>query len=61
MVAEGVEDQASLDELALHGGDLAQGFHVSRPVPAPVLEHWLDTRTPMPLFRRREQRAALDV
>jgi len=33
-VAEGVEDQATLDRLADMGCDLAQGFHFGRPMPA---------------------------
>jgi diguanylate cyclase len=44
LVAEGVESRAALDELAAHGCDQAQGYHVSRPLPAPELEHWLDGR-----------------
>ena len=44
MVAEGVEDAGPLDALALHGCDQAQGYHVSRPLPAPALEAWLDAR-----------------
>ena len=34
VIAEGVEDGATLDELAALGCDLAQGYHVSRPMPA---------------------------
>jgi EAL domain-containing protein (putative c-di-GMP-specific phosphodiesterase class I) len=33
-VAEGVEDQAALDSLVQMGCDMAQGYHVSRPVGA---------------------------
>ncbi|HSO99347.1 MAG TPA: EAL domain-containing protein, partial [Solirubrobacteraceae bacterium] len=33
-VAEGVEDQLTLELLQTLGCDLAQGFHISRPVPA---------------------------
>ncbi len=41
MVAEGVENGSAFDELARFGCDQAQGFHLSRPVPAEQLELWL--------------------
>ena len=41
MVAEGVESAAALAELTRHGCDEAQGYHLSRPVPAAELDHWL--------------------
>src|SRR4051812_3006960 len=34
VVAEGVEDQASIDHLGALGCDLVQGYYVSRPLPA---------------------------
>ncbi|MDQ3866020.1 MAG: EAL domain-containing protein [Actinomycetota bacterium] len=48
VVAEGVESQeawAALEEL---GCDLAQGFYLSRPVPAEVLTSWLRERRKRP-------------
>jgi EAL domain-containing protein (putative c-di-GMP-specific phosphodiesterase class I) len=42
MVAEGVEDQATADELARYGCDLIQGFHLGRPMPAAQLGDWLE-------------------
>ena len=45
MVAEGVENSSALTELARHGCDQAQGFYLSRPVPAAELDHWLDRPT----------------
>ncbi len=33
VVAEGIEDAACLDFLRSHGCDMAQGYHISRPVP----------------------------
>ena len=45
MVAEGVENATALAELTRHGCDQAQGYHLSRPVPAAELDHWLDTRS----------------
>jgi diguanylate cyclase (GGDEF)-like protein len=44
MVAEGVETGAAYDELAKFGCDHAQGFFMSRPVPAADLDLWLDAR-----------------
>ena len=44
MVAEGVENEIALTELAEHGCDQAQGYYISRPVPAAELDHWLDQR-----------------
>jgi diguanylate cyclase (GGDEF)-like protein len=37
VVAEGIEDARSLALLQQHGCDLAQGFHLGRPVPADTL------------------------
>jgi EAL domain-containing protein (putative c-di-GMP-specific phosphodiesterase class I) len=45
MVAEGVEDEDSLVELARQGCDEAQGYHLSRPLPAADLDAWLDRRS----------------
>ncbi len=44
VVAEGVEDQATWDLLASLKCDIAQGYYLSRPIPAPDLECWLDER-----------------
>jgi EAL domain-containing protein (putative c-di-GMP-specific phosphodiesterase class I) len=44
VVAEGVETEAVWDELARLGCDQAQGYYLSRPVPADVLEDWLGAR-----------------
>lgn len=41
MVAEGVESEAHLRELARLGCDVAQGYHISRPAPAEQLGAWL--------------------
>ncbi|MBI3301707.1 MAG: EAL domain-containing protein [Deltaproteobacteria bacterium] len=41
VVAEGVENQATWDLLAALGCDFAQGYYLSRPVPAVELTHWL--------------------
>jgi diguanylate cyclase (GGDEF)-like protein len=42
VVAEGVENEAVLDHLKELRCDLAQGYHVSRPLPAHKLETWLN-------------------
>ena len=47
MVAEGVEDGVTYTELTVLGCDEAQGFHMSRPLPAAELEHWLSARRPV--------------
>jgi EAL domain-containing protein (putative c-di-GMP-specific phosphodiesterase class I)/CheY-like chemotaxis protein len=44
-VAEGVETQADLYLLKELGCDLAQGYLVAEPMPAAVLEEWIDKRT----------------
>ena len=41
VVAEGVEDAATLAQLARLGCDAAQGYHLTRPIPAPELTDWL--------------------
>jgi EAL domain-containing protein (putative c-di-GMP-specific phosphodiesterase class I) len=44
MVAEGVETHVAYTELSRLGCDQAQGYFMSRPVPAVELEHWLSSR-----------------
>jgi diguanylate cyclase (GGDEF)-like protein len=41
VVAEGVEDAATLRRVAEFGCSIAQGFHIARPLPAHELEAWL--------------------
>src|SRR5262249_55660883 len=43
VVAEGVEDQSTWDLLSAYGGDVAQGYFISRPLPPLVLGEWLDS------------------
>ncbi len=46
VVAEGIEDLETANQLTDYGCDIAQGYYWSRPIPAPELEHWLEeTRT----------------
>jgi EAL domain-containing protein (putative c-di-GMP-specific phosphodiesterase class I) len=44
LVAEGVEDQATVDALTVLGCDVLQGYHLSRPLPADRLAAWLRAR-----------------
>jgi diguanylate cyclase (GGDEF)-like protein len=46
VIAEGVEDNATLERLAALGCDHAQGYHVSRPMPADAFTAWLTHSTP---------------
>jgi EAL domain-containing protein (putative c-di-GMP-specific phosphodiesterase class I) len=41
-VAEGIEDNETLDQLRLLGCELAQGYYISRPMPVAELERWWD-------------------
>ena len=41
VVAEGVEDAATLTQLRELGCDVAQGYHLTRPIPAAELADWL--------------------
>ncbi|MEO9238125.1 MAG: EAL domain-containing protein, partial [Jatrophihabitantaceae bacterium] len=51
IVAEGIEDQATLDELRALGCDIAQGYYISRPMSAADLTTWL-LREPMEISPR---------
>jgi diguanylate cyclase (GGDEF)-like protein len=44
VIAEGVEDEATLHRLAVLGCDIAQGFHLSRPLTASDATRWLHQR-----------------
>jgi diguanylate cyclase (GGDEF)-like protein len=41
VIAEGVEDAPTLDQLALLGCDLAQGYHLSRPLAPEAFDDWI--------------------
>jgi EAL domain-containing protein (putative c-di-GMP-specific phosphodiesterase class I) len=43
-VAEGVEDLATYEALAALGCTIAQGYYLTRPLPAPALRAWLADR-----------------
>ena len=42
VVAEGIEDEQALLWLKEQGCQLAQGYYISKPVPADAFEQWLD-------------------
>jgi EAL domain-containing protein (putative c-di-GMP-specific phosphodiesterase class I) len=44
VVAEGVEDQRTLEQLGEMDCDLAQGYHLGRPLPADEFVEWLGAR-----------------
>jgi EAL domain-containing protein (putative c-di-GMP-specific phosphodiesterase class I) len=46
VIAEGVEDAPTLEHLALIGCDLAQGYHVSRPLAPDDFAEWIERRDP---------------
>jgi EAL domain-containing protein (putative c-di-GMP-specific phosphodiesterase class I) len=56
LVAEGVEDQATVEALTELGCDVLQGYHLSRPLPPDQLAAWLTARAPVGL--RLQQRLA---
>lgn len=41
VVAEGVEDAATLDHISKIGVDIGQGYHIARPMPAEEFHDWL--------------------
>jgi diguanylate cyclase (GGDEF)-like protein len=49
IVAEGVESASALAALAGFGCDVAQGYHLSRPVPAAELDRWRAARLASPV------------
>jgi diguanylate cyclase (GGDEF)-like protein len=48
VVAEGVEDEATLHRLEKLGCDLAQGYHFSKPLPAEMFNKWIGVSIPSP-------------
>jgi EAL domain-containing protein (putative c-di-GMP-specific phosphodiesterase class I) len=51
VVAEGIEDAPTLRRLARLGCDLAQGYHVSKPIPADAFTEWMQDKDPEPALR----------
>jgi EAL domain-containing protein (putative c-di-GMP-specific phosphodiesterase class I) len=60
VVAEGVEDAATMTMLTTHGCDIAQGYHFSRALPAADLLRWLET-SPFGSRRRQDSARALSA
>jgi EAL domain-containing protein (putative c-di-GMP-specific phosphodiesterase class I) len=52
VVAEGVEDERCLSELRRLGCDVAQGYHLARPMTPASLEVWMSRGCPAPLTSR---------
>ena len=50
VVAEGIEDIGTLQQLKLLGCDIAQGYHIARPMQATDFPQWLE--------RYREKKAS---
>ncbi len=46
VIAEGVETPAELHELEQYGCDIAQGFHLSRPIAPEEIPNWLNAHQP---------------
>jgi EAL domain-containing protein (putative c-di-GMP-specific phosphodiesterase class I) len=59
VVAEGVEDEATLDKLKQLGCDLAQGYHISRPLAPEQLELWLKSSASLQSAQRNLANSAL--
>jgi EAL domain-containing protein (putative c-di-GMP-specific phosphodiesterase class I) len=51
VVAEGVEDEATLQRLREMGCDLAQGYHISRPASPEALHAWIQANVLTPDHR----------
>jgi len=49
VVAEGVEDEATLHRLEGLGCDLAQGYHFSKPLPSEAFNKWIGVTIPSPV------------
>jgi predicted signal transduction protein with EAL and GGDEF domain len=49
VVAEGIENAATLKALKTLGVDIAQGFHIGHPMPEKALQQWIDDRATAPI------------
>jgi EAL domain-containing protein (putative c-di-GMP-specific phosphodiesterase class I) len=58
VVAEGVEDEETLRRICDIGCEEAQGFFLSKPVPADELIHWLENRKQVSYAERRKSKRA---
>jgi diguanylate cyclase (GGDEF)-like protein len=55
VVAEGVEDIATMRRIATLGCAQAQGYFLSKPIPAPALRAWLASYEPVSYANRRKR------
>jgi EAL domain-containing protein (putative c-di-GMP-specific phosphodiesterase class I)/CheY-like chemotaxis protein len=55
VVAEGVEDIETWEQLAAHGCDTAQGYHIARPMAPEAVSEWLVAWESGLAFMRRER------
>ena len=51
IIAEGIEDERTLAEIAAVGCDFAQGYHLCRPGPPEVIEPLLGAPVPAQIVR----------
>ena len=58
VVAEGVEDEDTLRRICAMGCEEAQGYFISKPVPAAELIQWLENREPVSYDERRKSKRA---
>jgi predicted signal transduction protein with EAL and GGDEF domain len=49
VVAEGIENAATLNALKTLGVDIAQGFHIGHPMPEKALQQWIEGRAATPI------------
>jgi diguanylate cyclase (GGDEF)-like protein len=63
VVAEGVEDEATLSRLAGLGCDFAQGYHFSKPLAPEAFNRWIgvEIETPAPIVRTEADLAPTDL
>lgn len=59
VVAEGIENQETWNRLAALGCDVAQGYHISKPLPAEQFKKWFDERARNAKTGRRTGNARL--
>ncbi len=57
VVAEGIEDEATLTALRDAGCDIGQGFHIARPMPQAKFDAWLDARIMEQLVAQQDDSA----
>ncbi|MDQ1536214.1 MAG: hypothetical protein QOE58_607 [Actinomycetota bacterium] len=61
IVAEEVEDEATLVALRALGVDIAQGYHLGRPMPENILQQWITDHSDALLLVAANQVEAGDV